>query len=223
METVAATRVLRNVVEGALALGDDATVDRAIEAGTALDLSDPMAEFHVDATRLVAANARRRGRVVDLDPPSPFDPELDRKAATAAGDVLDAATAVLPDDGTTNPIVVVAVLDATSTLMEVDEVSPPHDVLQRAVDGIPAQPDTAVLRAQAELMLADLHLRLDGPAAAMVHQRLAIEAVERDGPPGLTGWARRGLALQLQDLGRHDEALVQFAMSATCCGPVATS
>lgn len=209
IEAVAGMRILRNLSEASVGLGDHDGADHALALSSTLDLADPLAGFLLDAARLVAANARRAASADD-------DPEAAEAAARVASvhalDVLESADD-LPADGVINPLTVVAVLDATSTLMELADDAPPHEPLERAIEGVPVQVDTAGLRAQAFLLLADLHLRLDGPAAAMIRQRRAVEAVERVGPPGLSGWTRRGLALQLHHLGRFDEALVQYAMA----------
>ncbi|MCB0977600.1 MAG: hypothetical protein KDB02_09090 [Acidimicrobiales bacterium] len=206
LEAVAGMRIIRNVVEAALASGDDDAVERALTVAHSLDLTDTMSAFLLDGVRLLVGNARRRA--AEPEPTA----KMVQAAELAARDVLDAAPEVL-DGGVANPLVVLTVLDATSTVMEVADSAPPHGPLQLAVDGVPARPDTAGLRAQAYMMLADLHLRLDGPAVAMVHQGLAIDAASSAGVAGLEGWARRGLGLQLQGLGRHAEATVQFARS----------
>ncbi|MFN8019026.1 MAG: hypothetical protein U0P45_13015 [Acidimicrobiales bacterium] len=77
---------------------------------------------------------------------------------------------------------------------------------------VPVAPDGFALRAW--LLLSDVLTPVEGPAAALVAQRSAVEAARRIGAPGAVGWARRGVGHLQQRLERYDEAVVSYAEAA---------
>lgn len=91
-----------------------------------------------------------------------------------------------------------------------------HEAAALAIELTPRHGGDDVLRFRfaALLTLADARGMVDGPAAALEVQRETVDVARSLGQPHPLGWARRGLALQLQALGRLDEASVLLAEAA---------
>lgn len=197
---------LRNVVEVLLAVGD---VDGAERAMTLVRRQDPGPEAGTPAAVLAALALLTMTEAEVLT--GADEESLDDLRLTVDRLAL-AAERALAVGG--YPVAAHGLIEVARRHLGLEEPAAAVDALHRAGAVIPGGPGTAPMRVQVGLMLADAVGAVDGPAAALVPQRTAIDAAREIGVAPLEGWGRRGLGYQLLALGRAPEAIVQFAEAA---------
>jgi tetratricopeptide (TPR) repeat protein len=129
-----------------------------------------------------------------------------------AGAADQVASAALRLDPT--PSVVDVLIKMCGIFRELGAARRAEHYAERVLEATVGQPEALGPRFQAQLILAEVLAAAEGPEAALVPQRAAIDTVTPLGDSPMLGWAQRGLARSLRALDRNTEAAEEFGRAA---------